>query len=344
MNYELTDETITNTQGVTLHRIRALVRIPAPSAGSYADDSCDIEPGELGGFIESTFNLDGTGCAWVGDSAQVWGEARVSQHARVYGDAKVHERAMVTGHASVSAFAEVKGGSHISGMAEVRDHALVDGHSEVSGRASIRDHAVISDKSEVASNAIVRSSALVTNSSKVGDSSTIGGYAHVIGSDVRGNSTVNSDAVLYKASVHGQSSVRTGGRLAFVHVDGVRGIDSPAYRFNPVGISGMVYRIIITDEHLTAGCQTHTFQEWRDMTPARLRRMDRQRAINFYPGLMALMEGVLSNRESTDVENPFENLPKDLQPLFLPPQKEESDLDTGVNDFDLDLNSDPEFE
>ena len=66
-NFELTNETIVNDCGVTLHRIKAVKDIIAPRF--------TVKAGELGGFVEKVDNLDGD--AWVFDNARVYGDAEV---------------------------------------------------------------------------------------------------------------------------------------------------------------------------------------------------------------------------------------------------------------------------
>ena len=73
-NFELTNETIINNCGVTLHRIRAVKDIVTPHF--------TVKAGELGGFVEKEENLDDN--AWVSDDAMVYDNARVSETAVVY--------------------------------------------------------------------------------------------------------------------------------------------------------------------------------------------------------------------------------------------------------------------
>ena len=65
MKYELTEETVVTPNGVTLHRIRALI------------DFADVKAGELGGFVEKLKNLDArvSENAWVSGNAWVFGNA-----------------------------------------------------------------------------------------------------------------------------------------------------------------------------------------------------------------------------------------------------------------------------
>ena len=73
-NFELTNETIANDCGVTLHRIKAVKDIITPRF--------TVKAGELGGFVEKVDNLAYD--AWVSDDAMVYDNARVYGNARVY--------------------------------------------------------------------------------------------------------------------------------------------------------------------------------------------------------------------------------------------------------------------
>ncbi len=74
--YELTSETKVE-YGVTFYRIKALVAFN------------DVNPGDLGGFVENENNLSHEGKAWVYGDAEVYGNAEVYGDAEVYGNAEV---------------------------------------------------------------------------------------------------------------------------------------------------------------------------------------------------------------------------------------------------------------
>lgn len=93
--YELTDETI-EVRGRTLHRIRAL-----------KDINEVVYAGDLGGFVESTANLDASCGAWVFDDACVFGDALVCGFACVYDSACVFGDARVYGDARIHGDVEV---------------------------------------------------------------------------------------------------------------------------------------------------------------------------------------------------------------------------------------------
>ncbi len=88
MKYELTDETI-DVSGTTLHRIKAL------------KDFGNVKKGELGGYVESEYNLSQIGNCWVYGNARVCGDAELCGNAKVYGNAWVYGNAELCGNARV---------------------------------------------------------------------------------------------------------------------------------------------------------------------------------------------------------------------------------------------------
>ena len=63
--FELTSESIVNSFGKKLFRIKALVEFG------------NVKEGELGGFVEKEENLSHEGNAWVCGDAKVFGDAKV---------------------------------------------------------------------------------------------------------------------------------------------------------------------------------------------------------------------------------------------------------------------------
>ena len=96
MKYELTDETI-DVSGTTLHRIKAL------------KDFGNVKKGELGGYVESEYNLSQIGNCWVYGNARVCGDAELCGNAKVCGNARVCGNAEVCGNAKVCDNARVCG-------------------------------------------------------------------------------------------------------------------------------------------------------------------------------------------------------------------------------------------
>ena len=76
--YELTDETM-EWEGHALHRIKAL------------RDFNDVKAGDLGGWVESEYNLSQYEKCWLCDNAIVYGDARIYGNARVCDNARIYD-------------------------------------------------------------------------------------------------------------------------------------------------------------------------------------------------------------------------------------------------------------
>jgi cytoskeletal protein CcmA (bactofilin family) len=100
--------------GTTLFRIKAKTKI----------EKYGINPGDLGGYVESENNLQVSGNAWVSGNARVYGNARVSGNAWVSGNSWVSGNARVYGDARVSGNARVSGDARVSGNARVYGDAI----------------------------------------------------------------------------------------------------------------------------------------------------------------------------------------------------------------------------
>lgn len=120
-----------------LYRIRALCDIPRHG----------VLTGDLGGYIESMYNLDGYENNWVAD------------------DAIVREQAQISGDSLVAESANVSGESYIK-------------NSKVFGNAIVRGRATIINYSKVYGDAVVEGFSLVTNSS-VYDKALVTGLSRI---------------------------------------------------------------------------------------------------------------------------------------------------------------------
>ena len=113
--YELTNEIKNLPDGVVLYRIRAL------------KDFADVKAGDLGGFVQSEFNLSQEGNAWVYENACVYGNAGVFENAKVCGNSKMH------GYSYAGNDARVYGNTEMSGFARLYGHDCVTGDALISG-------------------------------------------------------------------------------------------------------------------------------------------------------------------------------------------------------------------
>ena len=88
--YEFTGETKTLSNGVILHRIKALVKIEL--------GALSVNAGDLGGWIEKESNLSQEGSSWVFCNARVFDGAWVYGDSQVFGNARVCDDARVFGN------------------------------------------------------------------------------------------------------------------------------------------------------------------------------------------------------------------------------------------------------
>lgn len=165
--YELTNESMELTGGVTLYRIRAL------------RDFADVKKGQLGGFVQSEYNLSHTDNAWAYHDAMVFGSARVIGNAQVYGTATVKDSATVKDFAKVEDSAKVFGDAVISEFAKVGEHAVVSGSAMVQGRARVLGFASVEGRATIKDDAWVNGYASVHDYSVIGALTSLGGITQV---------------------------------------------------------------------------------------------------------------------------------------------------------------------
>jgi carbonic anhydrase/acetyltransferase-like protein (isoleucine patch superfamily) len=172
LKYEfIPGDEITIAPNRTVKRIKALVAIK----------SLDVSVGDIGGYIESSKNLE-----------QRSGNAWVSGNAKVYDDALVSGNAHVSGNAQVYGNAQVSSSTHVSGNAQVYDDALISGNVWVYGNAWVSDNAHVSGNAQVYGNTLVSGNARV-----FGDAQVFGD-AHVFGDVlISGNALISGDAHVF---------------------------------------------------------------------------------------------------------------------------------------------------
>lgn len=286
--YEFTGETKT-VEGITLRRIRAIVNIQT--------HHIVVPAGTVGGWIEDVSNLPlKEGNSWVHNEAIVCGQAAV------VGDATVRDNARIGGHVLVRDRAQVRGLAVVGGTCTLRDDSLVRdnahlyGNVQMSGAARVTEHAVVHGSSFIGENAKVGRDAVVVGS-RVRHQATVAGNASVMHSHVLDRSSVSGNARLEFATLRDDAIASGIAQIDNVVVCNSMEIDMGIARdYTPVNVRGLRYDITITDNHLSAGCQTHTFDQWRKFTQAEIRSMDGQHAMDFIVPMLAIMEGVLAVR------------------------------------------------
>lgn len=175
--YELTNET-TKVNGRTLYRIRALKTI--------STNLMLVQEGELGGFVESEFNLAQEGNCWIGDNAVVFKNARVYDNAIIRGHSYIYGNARVFHNATIQD-SSCSNSTWIYGTAAVYDSIC-------------RDSSLIYDRA-------------VIERSTIRDFSRINGYPSVIDSLIRDCAQITGQGIVRHSVVRGNSVISDYGSI-----------------------------------------------------------------------------------------------------------------------------------
>ena len=163
------------------------------------------------------------------------------------------------------AFSDVSVGD-VGGYIESERNLAHLGNAWVAGDAQVYGNARVFRDAQVFGDAQVVGNAWVFGDAQVFGNARVSGNAQVFrDARVSGNAQVFRDAQVFgDARVFGDAVVTT------------------LCSKSPTTISGLRYTITVTDEHLRAGCQVYTFQEWRDKTECAVLAMDGKAALVFY--------------------------------------------------------------
>ena len=168
--YELVPETVTKFYSKPMYRIRAL------------KDFSDVKKGDLGGYVESEYNLSQRGNCWVYD------DSIVGLGSKIVGNAVIKGHSTVTRYSEVSDHAIVEGGSHID------ESSFILGQSRVF-------KSMIMGRSAVIRKSIINEGCLVTGGSFINDS-RLGPNINVSnGAVIRFDIESNEDYVVYSSPV-----------------------------------------------------------------------------------------------------------------------------------------------
>lgn len=141
--YELAKEypmrVVVGNSQTTLYRIRAL------------KDFGDVKKGDLGGYVQSEYNLSLYGSCWIYDEAMCWQSGRVlnssklKENAEVSGFAKIKDHAIVGGRCNIKASSIVTGRVILSGHITTLGTTRVYGHGSVEGTYTFNHNTYIRD-------------------------------------------------------------------------------------------------------------------------------------------------------------------------------------------------------
>ena len=115
--------------------------------------------------------------------------------------------------------------------------------------------------------------------------------ANLHGADLRGADLHGAN--LYRADLHGANLYRANLRGASLRGADLHGANLRGASLPELSVSiqaGEEYWLFISPEYVVAGCQKHTAQEWREMTKKQIADMDGEKAVNFYPRLLDLLD------------------------------------------------------
>lgn len=153
--YEITKETMSDVNGKTLYRIKALT------------DFGNVRKGDFGGFVENESNLSQEGYCWIYgnaiccDNAIIYENAILCENAYVYGNSMVHENATICGSA------KVYGNTTIGGNTIIRGYSRILGSAKVYGNTNISGNTIIGDNSRIYGNAVIYGDSKILGRSRI---------------------------------------------------------------------------------------------------------------------------------------------------------------------------------
>lgn len=113
MKYKLTEETKIH-EGITLHRIQA------------TKDFSDVKAGDLGGWIESAYNLSQRGMCWIFDASMCFERGKVKTNARVKDRSIVCGKATACGNCRIMEYSFLSGDALICGNRHIRGRVITE--------------------------------------------------------------------------------------------------------------------------------------------------------------------------------------------------------------------------
>lgn len=140
--YEILKNTKVRFFGREIYRIKAL------------KDFGNVKKGDIGGYVESEYNLSQEGDCWIYDNAVACDNAVVRDNSIVHDNvmvkncAVVRDNTIICGNAEIKNHAVVKNYALVCGNSIVSDHATACDHAVISSHAKIDNHAKIKDKSQ----------------------------------------------------------------------------------------------------------------------------------------------------------------------------------------------------
>ena len=183
----------------SLYRIRALKKIKL-NTGSRKD----VEPGDIGGLVQSENNLSQEGSCWIFDNAKVTDDAQVLDDAIISEWAEVSDNAVVKDNSFVSEYAQIRENAVIQDNAVIKDSAFISGTSVVSDFAEIKDSAIVAGNSSVFGHAVISDNAIVNNDAQVYGSACVNDFSKILNKAiVHGSTQISGSSIISDSAVIG---------------------------------------------------------------------------------------------------------------------------------------------
>ena len=158
--------------------------------------------------------------------------------------------------------------------AAVYGKGRVNRNAKIYDQARVYDYAMVSDDAVVSGQAEVFQRAVVFEEAQIGGLSTTYGNAQVFGKvQVLGHSKIHDDAWVY----------------GDFKIDGYANITRKTTQ-KPIVLTGFTYDVTIMDEHISIGCQTKTFDEWRSVTREEAYAMNGRESLKFFKHIPDTLE------------------------------------------------------
>ena len=160
--YEWLKDDYISHAGNILYRIKALKEFG------------NLKAGDLGGYIQSEYNLRHVGNCWVYNKAKVCVNARVYDNAKICNNAKIYNNAQIYNNAEVFNDAIISGYAKIYNNAEIYNNAVIFGQAKIYNNAIICSKAKIYDNAEVYGCTEIHCNARIFNNANIPNGNIIG--------------------------------------------------------------------------------------------------------------------------------------------------------------------------
>ena len=130
MKYEITD--IEHPEYKQLRRIRALI-----------DIGTDVKAGDLGGYVESAYNLSQYGDCWLYDDSRMFDHSRMRGNSQMHDhslmldysimldNSRMHDNSMMLDYSRMFDYSHMHGNSRMHDHSEMRDYSQMHGNSRM---------------------------------------------------------------------------------------------------------------------------------------------------------------------------------------------------------------------